>query len=406
MSFTKIFNYQRLILYGVILLLVLALVAVVLERPLPPLMPQTPIRHISAPQVSSSIIWPTNAQSAIGIVGTSIIIDHQKSVPLPTASTAKVLTALTVLSQKPLQLGQQGPIITLTQDDVNSYNDYLSHNGSVVPVVVGEQISEYQMLQAMMLPSANNIADSLARWAFGSLTNYALVGNQYALKLGMINSHVGTDASGFDPSTTSTAADLVKLGEAAMNNPVLSSIVGQTKATGIPDTDTLINVNKLLGQQGIIGVKTGNTDQAGGVYISASRITLNERPITIITAVIGSTSLYSALSSSLPMITSAQNNFGPLTIIKAGAIVGSYRLPWGGTREVKTAGPLTVEGWKSNQPRALIIINPLNNRHPSPVVGQITSTQTVFDKIHTTKLILDRPISQPSIWWRLLHPLY
>ena len=126
--------------------------------------------------------------------------------------------------------------MTITQADVDIYNRYVAQDGSVVPVTVGEKITLYQMLQALMLPSANNIADSMAIWAYGSLQNYSLAANKYVAAHGMNITHIGSDASGLAPDTVGTAHDLVLLGKLAMEHPVLSAIVGQQTATGIPST--------------------------------------------------------------------------------------------------------------------------------------------------------------------------
>ncbi|HEY5441984.1 MAG TPA: serine hydrolase, partial [Candidatus Saccharimonadales bacterium] len=203
-------------------------------RPLPVLTPALAATQLSIQTPAAQLTWPTSGQSAVGIVGSSILATHNAQTPVPTASTAKLITALVVLREKPLSLGQQGPIITLTAADAALYSSYMAQGGSVVPVVASEQISEYQMLQAIMLPSANNMADSLAIWAFGSLHDYNVAATAYLNQLGLTHTHVGSDASGFAPTTTSTAHDLVRLGELAMQNPVLSQVVGQPTASGLP----------------------------------------------------------------------------------------------------------------------------------------------------------------------------
>jgi D-alanyl-D-alanine carboxypeptidase (penicillin-binding protein 5/6) len=123
--------------------------------------------------------WPTSGQSAVGILNSKVLDTHGIQTPVPTASTAKLITALMVLKAKPLSVGQQGPTITLGPSDLAIYNAYVAEQGSVVQVQSGEQISEYQMLEAMLLPSANNMADSLAIWAYGTLANYSEAANNY-----------------------------------------------------------------------------------------------------------------------------------------------------------------------------------------------------------------------------------
>lgn len=222
---------------------------------------------------------------------------------------------------------------------------YAAEGGSVVPVRAGERISESQMLEAMLLPSANNIADSLAVWGFGSLRAYSVFVDSYLARLGLVHTHVGSDASGFGPSTTSTASDLVKLGEIVMANPVLAGIVAHRVARDIPLAGTVKNVNFLLGRAGIVGIKTGNTNQAGGVFIAAAVVKVNATPTTIVTAVMGAPTLGAALRSSLSLVESAEANFRPVSIIAAGTVVGSYRSPWAAPIPARASSSLTVDAW-------------------------------------------------------------
>src|ERR1039458_2417738 len=298
--------------------------------------------------VSSKIAWPGVGQSAVGIVGNPNIETHGTQVPAPTASVAKLITALVVLKAKPLQAGQQGPLITLTAADVAIYGQYLNEQGSVVPVATGEVISEYQMLEAMLLPSANNMADSLAIWSYGSLATYAQAANIFLAHEGLSQTHVGIDASGYDPTTTSTAHDLVLLGELAIQNPIARGIVSQPSVTGIPLTTIVKNVNSLLGTDGIIGIKTGNTDQAGGVFVSASQVVINGRTVTIVTSLAKAPTLSLALTGSLPFIASTHSNFQSETVARVGTVVGSYSLPWGGSAPVVAAQNLDVNDWNDS----------------------------------------------------------
>src|SRR6202008_3154510 len=180
----------------VVLLIVIALYLVSLFlRPLPAVV----AKPIDPPIVSAknvNIAWPTNGQATVGAVGYGILGTHVEQKALPTASVAKVMTALAVLKQRPLKVGEQGPIITITEDDVNYYNRVVSQDGSNTPVELGEEISEYQALQALLLPSSNNMAHTLAVWAYGSEKQYTNYVNNFAKSLGMDSANFD-DASGF-----------------------------------------------------------------------------------------------------------------------------------------------------------------------------------------------------------------
>lgn len=391
-------------------LLVIAVTAYVywaLSRPLPAIKAQEPTvsARTMVPQ-AGSLAWPGVGQSAVGIADSDILQTHGKQAGEPTASTAKLITVLCVLSRRPLTAGQQGPVITMADNDVAIYKAYVAKQGSVVPVKAGEQITEYQALQAILLPSANNMADSLAIWAFGSLSNYAAYANDYVRQLGLTDTHIGADASGFDPSTVSSARDLVKLGEMAMRNPVLTQIVGQPTATGIPDAGTVRNVNFLLGTDNIVGVKTGNTDQAGGVFVAAARVTRNGKPVTVVTALLGAPDLFTAMKDSQTLIRSAQNNFQAATVIRPGTVAGRYTLPWGGSVSAAAGRKLDLSGWAGGDIPFTVSLRPIPaGSKAGSTVGQLTVKESAFNKQVSIPLILKTTPTEPSTVWRLLHPL-
>lgn len=386
-------------------LLIIAYLAWAVLRPLPLLQPVPATRQFSVNSSPSKLTWPNTGQAAVAILGSSILETHGTQSPVPIASTAKVITALTVLDKKPLKTGEQGPTITLNDADVAFYNSYAANEGSLVPVVAGEQITEYQMLQAIMLPSANNIADSLAVWAFGSLTAYTMAANSYAAAHGMPNTHIGTDASGFSPTTTSTARDLSHLGMLAMNKPALAAIVGQETATGIPQTTLVKNVNSLLGTNNIVGVKTGNTDEAGGVFISASRVIIGGQPLTIVTTVVGSPTLFVALKDSLGLIRSAQSNFSAVTLARQGDVVGRYYLPWGGSMAAVASKNLSAHAWNGSGTEATIQLRPIAvTGQRGQNVGAITPKMSGAGP--PASVDLRTSPTTPSFLWRLSHPLF
>ncbi|WFR73114.1 D-alanyl-D-alanine carboxypeptidase [Prescottella defluvii] len=191
--------------------------------------------------------------------------------PRPTASTAKLITALTVLERMPLARGEDGPMLTMTGADADLYSSYAAKGGSAVAVWAGQELSEYEMLVGMLLPSANNLADTLAVWAFGSLAEYRTAANEFVRSLGMSSTTVGTDASGFSPTTTSTARDLTLLAAAAVRNPVIAEIVAREEAV-LSGVGVVRNTNWLLGRRGVVGLKTGTTDEAGGVFLFAANV--------------------------------------------------------------------------------------------------------------------------------------
>ncbi|MHA7268568.1 D-alanyl-D-alanine carboxypeptidase family protein [Arthrobacter sp. HLT1-20] len=232
------------------------------------------------------LVWPQASSSLATLADTVPSVNRPQSKARPTASTAKVITALAVLAKHPLAAGNEGPVVVLGPEDVTLANDYAASSGTYLPVYEGMNMTVQAMLEAMLLPSANNIADTLAIWAFGSMGAYRQAATSLVESLGMRSTTIGSDASGYDPSTTSTAGDLALLARAAMKSPVIAQIAGLESAV-IPGYGPVTNTNTLLGTQGIVGLKTGTSPQAGGVFLFAANATIKGRQTVVVGAVMG-----------------------------------------------------------------------------------------------------------------------
>lgn len=388
-----------------LILVVVAYVACAWLKPLPAITHS--IRPLDpVPAGTVSLPWPAYGEAAFGAVGYGVLATHGAQTPLPTASIAKVMTALCVLKAMPLEAGQQGPNITITQADVDSYNKYLAEDGSVAPVNVGEHLSEYQALQALLLPSANNIAETLARWAFGSIDAYTTYANNYATSLGLDSVKI-TDPSGFLPSTVASANDLTILGITALKNPVIADIASQPSAT-LPVAGVVQNVNFLLGSSGTIGIKTGNNDQDLGAYLFAAKQTVGTQTITVVGAIMDGPNLPTVLRASLPLINSTVSNFVSLEAVDAHHQVGTYHVPWQGDVAVQTKSSLGLTLWKGERLDKQIILTDSvadgrTDSHAGSRAGLVAVKTLPRDTLQTVPVELRTNIEQPSLWWRLTH---
>jgi serine-type D-Ala-D-Ala carboxypeptidase (penicillin-binding protein 5/6) len=205
--------------------------------------------------------------------------------PVPIASVAKVMTAYVILHDHPLPANGSGPVITVQSSEAAAYPSQASDGDSLVPVVAGERLTERQALEALLLASADNMAWILARWDAGSQAAFVARMNATARRLSMTGTSY-TDPSGLDPSTISTAADQVRLGMAAMRVPALAAIVAMPAAV-VPEAGVVRNYNTLLGQDGIVGLKTGSMQAAGGCVVIAAWHHAGARNILIVAATFG-----------------------------------------------------------------------------------------------------------------------
>ncbi len=362
-------------------------------RPLPA---ATTSFRVSIPASSTpAIMWPGSGQAAIAADSYGILGTLGNQSPISTASTTKIILSLCVLQKLPLAEGQNGPTYTISPSDVSIYNNYVAEDGSLLPVAQGEQITEYQALQALMIPSANNIADSLARWVFGSQAAYSTYASEFLQQHGIDNTHIGTDASGFDPSTTSTASDMTQLGLLALKSPALMQIAGQSYAT-FQMAGTISNYDTVLGQNSITGLKTGNNNVDTGAFVFTAVALAGTENIPITGAVMGAPSLTAALKESVQLAGSFEQGFERITIVPASQTVGTMQTAWGASAAVLTTKSLELTRWKAT---------PITEKHRfdtslrSGSVG--TLRVTAGPNTASTPLRLSHPLAGPSFWWRL-----
>ena len=361
--------------------------------------PQIKINY-SSPETSKSILisWPS-APSAIGTIDNGVVANKESSqASHPTASTAKLITVLTVLKKKPLGVNEQGPTVVMNREDTNNYNRYYSEGGSTITIQDGQQISQRQLIEGILVVSSNNYADSLAIWAFGSLENYRKAAQEYVKSIGAKHTVVGGDASGFLPTTVSTAHDLVLIGIEAAKQPLMKEIMAK-KSVDLPILGVKDSTNWLLGTNGFIGGKTGNTDQAGGVFVGiADKKISRGKNITIVTAVQGSETVNQAMSETEDLLTFVSPLFKEETLIKRGEKIGTIKTEWGETSDVVAEKPLRSIIWNGEKYKLNF---KMNIKSAIPTKG----SQVGFIKYKNDRiaLVTAQNISVPSWQWKVTH---
>ena len=211
--------------------------------------------------------WPARGQGAY-VFGDArpAVSPHQR--PVPIASLAKVMTAYLVLEHHPLHGTDDGRRFVVSRNDVADTETRRREDQSVVEVRAGEHLTERDVLMAILLPSANNIAALAARQVDGSVPSFVAEMNRTAHALGMSHTTY-TDPSGFDSGTVSTAFDQLRLAQKVADNDTLTAMMA-TRTYTLPVTGTVRNTNELIGKDGFVGMKTGSDDAAGGCFMFRS----------------------------------------------------------------------------------------------------------------------------------------
>lgn len=196
-----------------------------------------------------------------------IVVDDESKVVLlskntnsifPMASTTKIMTALVALDYYKMD-----DVIEVEATEVL---------GVVVGFSKGEKVYFRDLLYALLLPSGNDAALALAQNYPGGEEEFVKQMNKKAKELHLLNTYF-KDPTGLSEDNATTTVDLARLASVALKNTLFSEIVATKHAT-ISNVDktknySFANLNKLLGKDGINGVKTGFTDEAGEVLVTS-----------------------------------------------------------------------------------------------------------------------------------------
>jgi D-alanyl-D-alanine carboxypeptidase len=332
------------------LVLLLAIVFAVVQtlRPLPdPTLDLTAKDTYTFDGGKADIPWPATGEAALDVQGIGTFGNSGDQKPVPIASVAKVMTAYLILRDHPLKSGQDGPKIKI---DKAAEDQSDAGQESTVHVTAGDRISEREALEAILLPSANNVARLLARWDSGSERAFTEKMNAAAKGLGMTDTKY-TDPSGLTASTVSTAVDQVKLARAAMQQPVFREVAAMMSYDDYKGVNHS-NYNRLVGHNNVVGIKTGTTPAALGNLVFAAKQQVGGETRTIIGAVLrqpaggfDNTIISGVLDAGAKLIRSAQGALKSVTILKKGDVVGYVDDGLGGRTPIVATKDVTAAGW-------------------------------------------------------------
>ncbi|MFF3972491.1 serine hydrolase [Streptomyces rubiginosohelvolus] len=333
-----------------VLLLLIVFAIVQVMRPLPePSLELTAKPTYTFEGGGTELSWPGQGQSAVMVDGVGSLGSEGAQKPAPIASVAKVMTAYVILQGHPLKGDEEGEKITVDQ---KAEDESKRPDESTAPLTKGQELTQRQLLQLLMIPSGNNAARLLARWDAGSEDKFIDKMNDAAEDLGMTGSTY-TDPSGLEKTTVSTATDQLKLAQAVMRNDVFRKIVDMPEVEIEGIDGKIYNNNNLLLQPGVSGIKTGSSTPAGGNLLWSANTKVDGKVLWIYGAVMGQQagtgrvydSLELSLQNSLKLIKDAQEAATSTTVVKKGDVVGYVDNGFGGQAPVVATKNLKAVGW-------------------------------------------------------------
>jgi D-alanyl-D-alanine carboxypeptidase (penicillin-binding protein 5/6) len=279
------------------------------------------------------------------------------------ASTTKIMTALVTVEKLPL-------------DRVCTAADYHPAAAETqIGLRPGERMSVKDLLRALLLPSANDAAETLAVCAGGTRQAFIDAMNAKARALGLRNTHYATPVGLDSAANYSTAADLARLGIALRRVRFLARTVDMRSATLTTGAfpRTVVNRNGLVQSVGWVnGVKTGHTNAAGYLLVASG----TQRGLSFVASVMGTPSESARDADALALLRWAYATHRFATPVRSGQVFATARLKYRPEDEIQLIATRTVRELVRRDQRVSVAVDaPDELQGPLPrnaVVGSVT----------------------------------
>ena len=225
-----------------------------------------------------------------------ILYEKNGNKQTPMASTTKIMTAIVVLENANLT-----DVVTINSKAAGT-------GGSRLGLKKNDKITVNDLLYGLMLRSGNDAAIALAIHVGGSVEGFAEMMNNKAKELGLVNSHFVVPHGLDNDGHYTTAYELAKIADYALNIDKFKEIVSTRNTTIYINgyAKAINNTNQLLGSvSGVYGVKTGFTNGAGRCLVTACK----RDDLDVITVIIGANTTKQRISDTIKLIQYAYNNF-------------------------------------------------------------------------------------------------
>jgi serine-type D-Ala-D-Ala carboxypeptidase (penicillin-binding protein 5/6) len=230
--------------------------------------------------------WPSQGSAAVAVPQFSIDYASPVQPRVPIASLTKLMTTWVVLQALPLTYSQHGPCLVVGRDDQAEYDHEVAIGESNVKITRGLRLCEGTLLRGLLVHSAGDYAALLVKLMGATPSQFVTLMNWSAKALGLRHTHYA-DFTGISPRDTSTAQDQATLAIDLMGaQPVVRGIVALAQVR-LPVAGIVGSYTPLIGQYGVVGVKSGFTDPAGGCDVMAVQSVIRKIDVTTYVVVLG-----------------------------------------------------------------------------------------------------------------------
>ena len=347
----------------------------------------------------TAVVWPSQGSAAVGVAGIDATPASTGDV-VPMASITKLVTALMVLDEMPLTVGESGPSFTFDEDDQETYYDYLAEDESALDVPVDGSLSQYQMLQGMLIGSAGNYADRLASTIWPTDTVFAKAARAWLDRKNLPGITV-VEPTGIDPGNAADPASLITLARLALADPVIAEIV-RTPAVDLPGAGQVVNTNDLLADPSVVGLKTGSLTDLYNL-LAAKVQPVGDTTVRVYAVALAQPDDAARDSETARLLNEVAAEASVPTTLPTGTLVGTVTTKWGATAQVVTTGDLSLLLWNAQAAPVASDLALGDARAGGSEVGTVSMKGPLGTASTTARLTADIP--DPDAWWRLTHPL-
>jgi D-alanyl-D-alanine carboxypeptidase (penicillin-binding protein 5/6) len=313
-----------------------------------------------------------------------VLFEENAHTPYPTASMAKMMTALITMEEiRDGRLKLDTPVTISARSSKMGGSQIFAKQGQVFPVQT--------LLAALMIQSANDAAEALAEKIAGSAENFADIMNQRAKSLGL-NETTFYDPHGLpnpNPKANDvmSAHDLAILGAELMKYPLMRQYAATphmdfangTFTSGLTNPNHLIQPGKQDYYDAANGIKTGYSAPAGYCVTASAK----RGDMELVAVVMGARAAHGPQSSfgiASRMLSSAFAQYSTVTVLKKGAVVGQVNVVDGAAKTVPAAASQDVKALVKRGEEAGVKVSFSGTQATAPVkagqpVGTITVTQ-------------------------------
>ncbi len=257
----------------------------------------------------------------------TIIYEKNADTRMYPASTTKIMTAYLALTK--LDLTKE---LTASATAVD-----IDRDGSNMGLSQGEILTGKQLLESLMIHSANDAANVLAEAVAGSISGFVDLMNSTAAELGMKNTHFANPHGYHDENHYTTARDMAILAKKAMENETFAEMSAMTSLV-IPPTNkykterifrtrnSLINPYSDISLQYrfATGIKTGHTSNAGYCFVGSAE----RNELDLISVVFKSPNFNQSFKDTKALFEHAYSKYRMRTVIKGDEIASTCKVRW------------------------------------------------------------------------------